>query len=698
MATINYNTAAATGTSTVKAHTVKVRQAWADSWTTRTDIACVQAVWNAAPNPSTATLVRDYGRSIVPGESSFTDRTPVDLAGYWVLIEFANDESGVNSWLGFIDSISESPDGISDGSIPASGRQSFACFGMDRVLMVSPILDSVWRDPAADPAAVIRGGSAIDFNKDGKPNRTASQIAGSHAFESDPDVAEYWSSQDILEYLLNYHLPDSDSGSSGDLDWDTDSAGVPNWDRPTIRAEGQTVHGVITQLLDSRKLLGWAVGYDSGSIVIVPHSIAASSVTLASTTFAANGTQHTVTATADPLTQVDISRDRTDQYDQVVVRGAKRISVARLKVGDGSTQDLEKGWSSTRETAYETAASGETGYGNLSVDEQRDANERVRRKDLNLDVFSRLVLRDDWDFKVEDASDPVVRVNVFDPVSGSDPYKPFPGSIRFLETLPFDPFTDYSGGVTGKTADLNSTSVLPFITLENPHDSDIRRNIEDIGKAYDLGDFAGNVTAEMDGDALSLVVDEGPQYILAPSAEMTLLAADQGFIQTYDYNTTFATVAIEEDRYAESTWPASVSGTPDVVRKKVYHVGDAYQMIYIVPGTPVSLDWQGAEEVSTGGYLRDDSEALKDLARLFYAYHSNPRKSVTIRSHRITGQINVGDMLATVNSESIGSVVTRLQIDCPLGDGRRQPDPTQTIVATSVPMDLLATLQFASSR
>ena len=154
MATIDYNTAAATGLSTVKPHVVYIRAAWADSWTARPDLHCIQCVWNASPNTNTATLVRDYGRTILPNETAFTTRTPVALEGYFVRIDWANDESGINYWLGFIDSHANSPDGPTDGTVPASGRQSFSCYGMDRILQLAPILDAVWRDGVG----ILRGG------------------------------------------------------------------------------------------------------------------------------------------------------------------------------------------------------------------------------------------------------------------------------------------------------------------------------------------------------------------------------------------------------------------------------------------------------------------------------------------------------------------------------------------------------------
>lgn len=650
---------------------------------------CVQCVWNAAPTINSATLVRDYGRSIAPGETSLSTRTALDLTGHFVLIEWGNDESGTNYWLGFIDSYSIEEDGPTDGTVPASGRQSFACLGMDRILQVAPIRDCVWLEPGSDPAATLRGGSAPDFNADGLPNRSASKVGGAYVFDAVAN-AEYWSSRDIIEYLLTYHLPTVDN-VVGDLPWSlANNTIVPSWDRPLIYAEGKTIYNVVSELLDSRKLLGWAVGFDNTDLLVVPHSIAPSTVTLASTTFPANATQHTILYGADPLTRGNISFDRSDQVDQVIVRGAKRVSVCRLDYGD-----LTADWASGDVDDYNAAASGETGYSNLDQVDQRQSNERIRRGPALENVFARFKLVDEWDFTVKNASDEAE--NVFDPISGSSPYEPY--AIRFLPKLPLAPFTDYSGdisslvGITGQSE--------PFISFEIPEKTDKRVSIAEVGESFvtmpDSGEsIEFGITAEIEADRIFIRVDGAPQHLIA-GVDFSPLASDQQFTDVFSYAKLHVTLAIEEDRYAEAAWPASLSSA-DVIRRKVFHVGEAYRQIYIVPDTPVAIGWDDVEKTSDGGYLVDDTETLTDLARLLHAYHSTVRNSLTLTSHRVTGLANIGDMVATANSTSIGAVISRIQIDSPLGNERDSPDVTQTIIASSVPLDLLATLEYASKR
>jgi hypothetical protein len=53
-------------------------------------------------------------------------------------------------------------------------------------------------------------------------------------------------------------------------------------------------------------------------------------------------------------------------------------------------------------------------------------------------------------------------------------------------------------------------------------------------------------------------------------------------------------------------------------------------------------------------------------------------------------------MVASANGTSIGSVVSQIRIDAPIGDAVGIPTATQTILATSSQIDLLATLSLAS--
>ncbi len=79
----------------------------------------------------TATLVRDYGVTQLPGETSWTTRARLDLTGYFVLVKFLTHDSGVMWWMGFIESIDAEAAAV-DAANVIHGTQTFRCFGLER--------------------------------------------------------------------------------------------------------------------------------------------------------------------------------------------------------------------------------------------------------------------------------------------------------------------------------------------------------------------------------------------------------------------------------------------------------------------------------------------------------------------------------------------------------------------------------------
>lgn len=692
MATVDFNSADAV--TTAPAHRVYTRAAWGDSWTLRADIACVQCTWNAAPDRSSAVIVRDYGRVIQPGGIATADLTPLSLDGAFVLIEWDTDETVltvpvINYWLGVIDGKADAPDGPTDGTNPASGRQSFTCFGMERLLQVAPIIDTVWKDDTAS----ARSGGATAFNAGGVPNRSADVITDeTYVFEPDPTAAEFWSTRDIIKHLLFYHLP-TNSGGVASIPWTlANDSIVPDWDAPEIETEGQTVWNVINRLLDSRLLLGWGVGFDNTDLLVAPFSISASSVTLADKTFAANATQHAISYSTDPLTEAEITVDRTDMVDQLVVRGARRVSVCTF-------QNLTNGWTQgdpSQEDDYNTGASGEVGYSGYDLVRKREANDAARNVDELADVFSLLVVPDSWDYTVPNG---LSTENVFPPLSGTDPHTPYRAAVRALPMLPLRKGIDYSGDLSlvDEMAVGDYRKPYAIIEIRNDGFTDIEQigvSIKMVPATREVIDYTISCDAEPDRLAVRLIVHGGPQHVIG-STDFVSLPDDDIFTAPFDWDTVAVTLAVTDDRYCEATEPASVS-TTDIVRRRVFHVGDAYQQVYIVPGTIIGIDATNTVITATGGYLRDDSQKLTYLAKLLAAYHTSPRTSLTLRTHRRTSLMSVGDMVATANGTNIGAVITRIQIDAPLGDGRTEPIATQTFISSSVELDLLSTLAVAS--
>jgi hypothetical protein len=690
MATINWNTA--TRLSPATAVSVSTRATWAASWTSRPEIHAEQCAWTIAPEIATATLRRPFGRVVLPGANTATDLTRIDIRGHFVRIDWTTDEGTTATWLGFAESIVDEPKGLTDGVIPSSGMQTVVCYGLERMLAAAPIRDTVWRNVIDPPSpATRRGGSPIAFNADGRPNRSASTVGGVYVFEPDPTVAQYWTTRQAVAYLLVHQLP-TNSGGVAAIPWAlANAAVVPDWDACFAEVDGRTVYDVITELIGPRRLMSWTVSWDLSSLQVYPFSMTPTLINLGTDVVPANTVTHTVLFDADPLSRGAVNADGADVVDQVIVRGGRRVSICTL---DLPSTSLENDWTNTNQTAYNDAASAGAGYAAKDVYEQRRLNAGVRQGANLANVFRRLRIPLAWDCKVagDPAASPPVKQNVFiDEANGNAAYLPNPGGIRILPTSGLRRGKTYTGTITAVDTEVLG-DLPPLVTLETPQLG--RREIQTIGRAHDIagGEPAWSVQATVpDPRVIDLEVVGAPQHMLG-GAGFVPLAADPDVSDGFDIADTRATVAIEEDRFAEGVWPATLS-TVDIVRRRVVYVGDGYSIIRVVPWTVVGLSTTAAEQTTDGGYVVDDRAILTQLARLLAAYHTTPRLQMTLATQRRTGVLTVGSIITSVGTAyptSINALVAKIEILNPEGAGANSMrGASQTITAASVPVDLL---------
>lgn len=695
MATINFNTA--TRLSPASTAFVYTRETWAGEWVERPEIHAEQCAWTIAPEVATATLRRPFGRVLLPGGTAAADRTRIDLRGHFVRIDWeTGDTVAPAQWLGYVESPVDEPFGNASGSTPLSGEQLFFCYGLEKSLMAAPIRDTVWRDNAG--AGVVRGGTPIGFNAGGRPNRSAAMHSGSYVFEPNEADAESWSSRDIIGYLLNWHLP-TNSGGVAVLPWAlTNAAIVPDWDAPVVDADGADIYSILSTLLSYRMLLSWTVAWNTTNLLIVPFSLTPTAITLESVTFPANAVTHSILFDADPLSRGAISEDGTERVDQVIVRGARRVSVCTLDVASGN---LPADWTEADRDAYDAGASGDAGYADLDVFEQRRRNAAVRQSRELAATYRRFRIPDDWDAEVagDGGTEDVFIVDGDTPTK----HRPYPMAIALRTDCALLERKDYAGAVTADDpADRWRIRRPPIAILASPDGG--FREVQTIGRADAAAGIepAWSVNTIVDGDrTLSLEVSGGPQHMIAsgPSVDDFLpLPADSDEETGYSVQSLKATVAIQEDRHAEAAWPVSPA-TADVVRRRVVYVGDRYELVRIVPHTIVGVDAAGATKHSSGGYLRDDRAQLLSLAKLLAAFHTVPRLQMTLVTQRRTGILTVGSMITSVGTAyptAINALVAKIEIWNPESLGPTQ-GAQQRITAATAPVDLMTTLALIRS-
>lgn len=669
--------------------TVWTKGTWSAVWTERPELFCTEARWVPFPEISSAMFQRYWGAVMVPGDWTARPYARLDLRGHFVLVRIDTiDNAAPRWWLGYIDS--QRPTPVSAGG--ETGADTLTAYGLERALQVTPITESVWNDTLVPR----RVGLPVAFNAGGRPNRTDTAVDGAHLFEHDPQAAQFWTSRDVLTYLLTHQLPTPTGGASG-IPWTIEDANlVPDWDSVSIETRGRTVWDLLGEVISERRMLGAAVQYTvtqvGAAAPIVdalkfrPYTTSHVELQLVDRTFPASLRIIDWYFDADPLTSATISESSLDAYDQTILRGDRHTTVCTLSV---SRNELEPAWEAEDETEYETGASTHTGYDSLVISwsERRLRDTAVRSRESLRDVYSRLRIPAAWNQQADAQAvfidDEGFTITLYTPV------------IEIASDLPLDARGDYSSDLSTIPAWQRYGSQPILVAFPRPTDETKWIAAKALGNACAMlvaSDRGGNYTvaARGEGDALRLVVDGAPQHAIA-GADFTPLPADTLQLGNLDYRDAEITLALRDERYVEGRWPEELVDSADVIRRRLLYAGDTYRRIRIVPETIVDVDTEGAFVRSPGGYLVDDTAKLQSLAKLYHTWHGSPHRTLDVTTQRLTADILVGDLIGSVGKAAdgpINSAVTVVEITMPIG---RRP-PAMRVVTASFRADPFAGL------
>ncbi len=643
----------------VLGHTVYAKAAWGDAWVEVPNLTCVECAWYAAPNFNTAILQWETGYVVMPGDTTPTLFGTWTGRGQFVKVVWQCDDGGTLTWVGFVDT--------SSWPTETFGRQQIVCYGLERSLALTPIATSTWLDDRASPT-VRRSQMPYTFNEGPDGYRSATAVSGVYLFASQHNplaTKHYWSTRKIVQYLLTYCLPTNAYGVAA-IPWALNQATqLPDWDLPIVATKNRTVWDVLNELVAAENQLGFTVGSDGSTAYLRCFTHLASTVSYGATnvrTIPANPNQHSVLFSPDALTSAELS-DVGATYDQVIVRGDRRKTIGTLTYAD----HLEpNNWDVA---SYHTAASGDSGYSGLTVEEKRIRNQAARAK-LTA-TYREFRLKENWDFKIDGAL-------IF-----ANPNNVNPRSISLLDILPIATDAEWDGVLdpTSHRYDpAGCQSCIPFI-------NDPTLDQDRINLSTQLGLLNKKSLSELSNQysytihtttrdrIIDLRVEGAPQHVIA-SGTFVPLADDFAVSGGINYETFAITVCIEEDRFCEGTYPNSVAG--DVVRRLVIDLGDRYQQIYVMPNTVSGFDSDGSRKLSNGGWLKNDSEDLTSIATLIATGLLPSRKRATWRSQRRISGIAVGDLITTAAGATIAAPVTEIRINAPTGEGRPSPAPTQS--------------------
>ena len=226
MAVINYSSGPRI--TDVGDHVVYTKATWGGSWTAQPNLVCTECQWRAAPDFNTALLTWRTGYIIMPGDTTPTLFTPLSSRGYFVRIDWACEDGSTLRWVGFVDS--------SSWPTEAWGDQQIVCYGLERALALTPIMDMAFLR-----STVLRSNVAPTFllNRSKNPDGVGGIYLFADSMRDDPADFKQWTTKEIVRYLLKYNCPTGNRGV-GSIPWSIQGdALLPDWTRRLSNARAE---------------------------------------------------------------------------------------------------------------------------------------------------------------------------------------------------------------------------------------------------------------------------------------------------------------------------------------------------------------------------------------------------------------------------------------------------------------------------
>lgn len=720
-------------------HRVYLRQNWQDDWTYAPWLFCDQATWACAPTIPTAQLDWDVGYIIQQGMQQAAWYDVLDVGRWFVKIESGchtafgtplkvgidPDAVAKLRWDGILEVSQEMLDGIfapgGAGDGAKTGHQKLTAYGLAQMLARTP-MDGHWWAETASPASTHFSEHPAIFNRADPQGRIAGNRSSHSYLFSDKVLLDdvFWCSRDMVHYLCQNHTPRDTSSPFSFVFFETVRPGtetiIPNWDRPLLKTQGKNVWQVLNEILHRGRLLSFYLEVTAGLVgdivELVPVSLSESDITTDEGTLLANPRQFSVRHHSDRACRAAFREDTLQAVDQFILRGARRASIVSVGYQDapGSTgATLEKGWTSTQETAYEAGGSGDAGYAAASNEEKQRRNAQARALDAVFPVFRRFQIPDAWSVlggKVKDGRGGTAEQAAF--IKDIDREVGIivnPRELRVLPTLPLKDGYDYTA-IASLTLVLPPTRVSlgphenlpPLVFFKIPDQTTRWIEASQIGRlgkeetSYKQNHkFSVRVEVPARDKAVLLEITGQPQHVIA-FTDFNKLAVDP-YCGEWDWQTAVFTLALEDDRHCEGKWPADAGliAHEGELRRVVIDVGDEYRTDFIAAHTVLGVNKNDGTltECTVGGFCQDDRKKLEAKAKLAHTYYSQGRNSLSLTCDRPTNALLLGDYIATTSAngqDTVGSIVTQLTLRIPAS---HDEPPTFSIETGHAELDFL---------
>lgn len=713
----------AVGLRTVKSHQVYTRALWSSAWLIKL-MHCDEAVWSVAPSIPTATLHYYYGDIVRDGAMVFTKIEKLGLLRTYVKIVFTMDDDTTRVWYGVIDVVEDqlygaafTEDDEGNVTVEVAGEQTFTAYGLEQLLATTVVTKSYVQPAAsADPVVVERG---IEFNERGKPNRHANHSPGTttYNFARHPDNAEYWSSGDIVDYLLWRHVPVTASGGQRiPFVLETDAfLVIPEFDRPTLYAHHQSTYDLITSLIARQRLMTWFIEVDEETTPATAYIRVRTTNNMPVPYYGGtiyeeipeNGLHWRFVFDADPSAVATIKTTAIECYEQVVVRGRRRRSVFSLGYGDST---IEAGWTTDAQDLYDDGATNSTTLPASTEKTARRKRHAEARSKAELEaVYMRFAIPWDWTGYVGagDGGSAVVPAFPIVKSDGSidtDTAPHYPLGLTIEPTLPLLAGVDYSDdkvkdGSWDEAESPSREERPPMVAWLLPGTSPARyQDVEQLGRKADLETeepdenslWSCEVRVPPNDRAIELVVHGQPQHVIA-SSDFTPISGEDDTPSDHDWREMIVTICVQEDRHAEGRYPEDddLDLIAEIIRVKTIDVGDAFRQDYVCPYTIVSIDEDGQPVRSNGGFVWDDTAELNAIAKVAYEWYSTQRQVLYMHTEAMIGGFVIGDLVSDVGEDNSGhhttinTMITEIRITTPRLDGDGMPPPPRMSIVTN---------------
>jgi hypothetical protein len=672
---------------TFRTHKVFTKERWADDWSEQEELYCDSFTEACGTEFSHAEFHWDFGRVEGFTDEDFQTRATKDLDGQLLKVQLGGILPGdpePRRWYGVFVADARRYGGESGlPGEPIVGQQQLRALGLEFFLERVPLDSSVAQikdgTSAAEEVEIDR---ALPFNPAGGYRESRRLIGNMEpdgeegpVFIENPDVDAFeWAGRDILDYLVGYHMPKDGDGNEQIPFSRADDGGILGAFQGSLDGlHGRSVRTVLSMLMDRRRLLSWRLvvqldlDVETG-IEITPFNFNHEDLDLpGGTTITANADTVEIDASQDSLVEeCSVGGDDATRFDRVIARG-ERVVVCGPMDYDSGNGEFDKDWTDALQTEYN---GGSTPVASFPITQQ-NRNQEFRANDRFLRAYRY--------FKVK----PEELAGWLPPESvkvNEKRLRSYPPMARFLSVLPLRDGVDY----TTPGPDLSSTGAPTGSRIEYiPPAAFIKDgtryyHLDRLSRGDKLADAAQtqgrtwSASVHMRHEALGFYVNVsgGPQHLIAKTDFMPADANDTtDWLKDLDWKDLLLTVALETDNWAEAQWPDTPADAGDVVRDLILEF-PGKRMEYLLTDTPFEVKADGTLKKSTSsGWILDDSEELKDLARVAYEWYKQSRRTLTLSVRTLDCPYNVGQIVTKLKRpdgtdlEEINSVITSITFD-----------------------------------